>query len=83
MPLNRGFEKLRFPHFPGGRDCCSSPMSIRRRKIPLSESMKEAIEEAGGEPFDSSGFENEQPDEQNASGRAPSPSKSAGTRAEG
>jgi hypothetical protein len=51
--------------------------------MPLSESVKEAIEETGGEPLDGSGFENEQPDEQNASGRAPSPSKSAGTRAEG
>jgi len=50
----------------------------------MKEQLEDAIAEIGGELLEGSGFESEQPEKPvSATGRAQSPSKSAGTRAEG
>ena len=37
-------------------------MNIRRPKIPISEKMRNALYEVGGEPLEGSGFESEEPE---------------------
>jgi len=37
-------------------------MNVRRRNIPTSEAMRKALDEAGGEPLEGSGFEKKTPE---------------------